>query len=421
MARRRVHPDVDDIIPKAGFIRDYLEYACRCTDAPPIYHVGCAATAVSVAVADTIDLVWEPRHGKGSAIPLNLWTMIVGRSSLDRKSTSVNLVTDLINDAIPHKVAPISGSVEGLVEFLADQPCAIFIAPELAALLDQMEASYWKQGRTLLMDLYDGRSSYMRKLRGHEPVVIRDPRVCMLAASALTLLDQTTRATDWSGGFLARVLPIYAERNTWRPARGSNDRKREDLSDALADIACLSRTTVKTTEQARRMHARFSKQMDELAQRSPAHMHGPICRLADHVQRVAAIYALTTDSDLGYSHMQQAIAFGRLCLGSIKAITDKVARDPMMRLRNRVLDLLMQNPEGIWKRDLLRRAPALVKQLDPVLATLQEEERVGIEIIGRKALVVLYDGTGDYADAATDDDDDDEGPTSPPTLTVVAR
>ncbi len=364
---------------------------------------------MSTAVADGIHLVFKRKK-----IPLNVWTMIAGRSSLDRKSTSVNLAADIIREAFPHRIAPISGSMEGLLEFLTEEPCSIFVAPELAALLDQMEASYWKQGRSLLMDLYDGRSSYTRKLKGREAVTIRKPRISLLAASAISLLDQTARATDWSGGFLARFLTIYAERSHFLAEPDEDGTKRENLIDDLADLGSMRRATVKATKDARRMHKRFSMSMDDLAQKSPEHLHGPICRLADHVQRVAAIYALTTDSDLGWRHMHQAISFGRLALNSIKAIGDKVTRDPHFRARARVLAVLGKHPEGMFVRDLLRLGPFMKRQLDVILESLVEEERVSIEVLGRKKLVTathITDRRRRPSRKKNDDEDDEEDET----------
>jgi len=412
MRGSRIPDDVDDIIPSSGFVRHFVHYATHCTDAPAIYHVAAAATAVSVAVSDTIHLVWDYQRDE-SKIPLNLWSLIVGRSSLDRKSTAVNLATDLIVSAFPHKIAPISGSMEGLIEFLVDQPCCIFLIPELSVLLDQMEASYWKQGKSLLMDLYDGRGTYTRKLRGQEPVIIRDPRICLLGASAISLLDQTTRATDWTGGFLARMLPVYAERRDWLPCRMSSEVMRDPLITELGDLSSLHRHTVKATGQARALHARFSQHLDRLAQRSPAHLHGPICRLSDHVQRIAALYAITTDSDLSYHHMQQAVALGKMVLESIGAIGGKLARDPSLRLRNRVMEILARHPQGVWKRDLLQKCPATKRQLDPAIETLLDEEAIDIETWGRKTLVTLTSlgkaSTGSKVGESTPEGNDSPG------------
>lgn len=401
MARRNWYRvgNVDDVIPNAGFIRHYVDYASKCTDAPALYHVASAVSIVSVAVADHVYLSLDP--STDSKVTLNLWTLVVGRSSMDRKSTAVNLAGEILSQALPERIAPVSGSVEGFFEFLSEQPTAIIIASELAALLDQMEASYWRQGRSLLMDLYDARSSYTRKLKGKEPLVINEPRICMLAASALALLDQTTRQVDWSGGFLARMFQVYDERVRFQAVRREFVQEKAALVDELVDLSRIDRTAVRMTAQARDLHARSARGLDDLAQESPLHLHGPICRLTDHVQRVAAIYALTTDSDLGHQHMKQAIALGKMGLSSVKSIGGRIARDPALRLRQRVLDLLEKHPQGLWYREILNGAPALKRQLDPILESLVAEEHIRMEAWGRKRLIVP-------CEPGEQDDDEDE-------------
>lgn len=383
--------EIDELVPASGFIRHFVDYATKCTDAPEIYHVLAAISAASVAISDVTHLTMDAQDN--SSIPLNVWHLLIGRSSLDRKSTSVTLASDVISSAIPDRIAPDSGSMEGLLEYLSENSTCIFIASELRALLDQFEASYWKQGKALLMDLYDGRETYSRKLKGKEPVIIHNPRVCLLGASALAMLGGNPNGhgrVDWTGGFFARNLMVYAERQRFQSVRKVNQRERNSLISELFDLSAIDRRKVLATRRARDVWTRFSWSMDRQARNAPDHLHGPICRLPDHVLKIAGIYAATADTDLGYQHMTQAVRLGRLCYKSIEQIGDRLTEDEAMRIRGRVLFLLQRNPEHeLNRRDLLRNLKITVDKLNKVLQTLIAEDAVRIIRQGRTVKIRL--------------------------------
>lgn len=372
------------VIPPSGFIKDYVEYASYCTDAPEIYHIGCAAVVLSTLMADRVRLITGKTEEN-----LNLWVMISGRSSRDRKSTSVRIARDFISGIAPQRLAPTSGSVEGLLQRLVEEPCSVFLASELAALLDQMEASYWRQGRSLLMDLYDGGDEFTRQLINREPIVVYKPRISVLAASAATLLEQTTRSTDWTGGFLARFLVLYAERSRFLEHRRDNPHLRSKAADSLQQALDYPRGYMQVTDEGLQEHGRFSRWLNEKTDRSPEHLHGLITRLNDHVLRIAGLYALSlgVNTDLGRSTMRRAAAFGRIAYKSIGRIADRVTRDPRMKMRARIMNLVNESPGGITTRDILRQTHFIKRDTLPIFETLLAEGVIEIEQRGRKEIV----------------------------------
>ena len=51
-----------DLIPKSGFIHDYMTYMQKCTDAPLIYHYGVATSILSCACSGADILCRDPEE-----------------------------------------------------------------------------------------------------------------------------------------------------------------------------------------------------------------------------------------------------------------------------------------------------------------------------------------------------------------------
>src|SRR3989304_3375637 len=72
--------------PTFGALATYLKMAATCTDAPEMYHLGAGMIVLSSILGSHIYL----KYGPGKLYP-NLWIALVGRSSLDRKSTVIRI------------------------------------------------------------------------------------------------------------------------------------------------------------------------------------------------------------------------------------------------------------------------------------------------------------------------------------------
>jgi hypothetical protein len=141
--------EAEDILPPAGFIRAYYHHACRQTTAPSIYHLGVGLTILSATCPADYGMRFA-----GELRP-NLFTLLIGRSGEDQKSTAISIGRDLLFHACPERVGDFPGSAEGLLDSLSRVPTQMIPISEFGKLLASAQRGYFEPIKTLLTDLWD--------------------------------------------------------------------------------------------------------------------------------------------------------------------------------------------------------------------------------------------------------------------------
>lgn len=218
--------EVVEITPT--FVDDYVKWARSKTDGAVSYQVASAFTILSSVLSDWGYAV--PKYGK---MGLNLWFMVLGETTLSRKSTSRNLMLrivrayekfggyqiDIGSDATP----------EGVTKILADRDkkTSLLHRDEVQGMFkDFMNKTYMASAAERYTELYDG----------HVPVVIRSAKDAGQTQRAETsfilyLMGITSKVADvltteyFRSGFLARFIYVTAD----APERS---RELEDIQQA---------------------------------------------------------------------------------------------------------------------------------------------------------------------------------------------
>ena len=213
---------------RRSFIDDYREWAMSKTDGAIAYQNASAFTLLSCVFADVGYAT--PKFGK---MGLNLWFMILGETTLTRKSTSRNLMLravrqyekftgyqiDIGSDATP----------EGLTAILAERngQTSLLHRDEVQGMFkDFINKTYMASAAERFTELYDG----------HVPVTIRSSKGKAQTERAETnfimyLMGITSKTADiltteyFRSGFLARFIYVTAP----TPAR---TRESEDIQQA---------------------------------------------------------------------------------------------------------------------------------------------------------------------------------------------
>jgi hypothetical protein len=221
-----ITPKVEDVKPKfltekerygvghtKTFIDEYREWAMSKTDGAIAYQNASAWTLLSCVFSDIGYAV--PRFGK---MGLNLWFMVLGETTLTRKSTSRNLMLravrqyekfsgyqiDIGSDATP----------EGLTAILADRDkqTSLLHRDEVQGMFkDFINKTYMASAAERFTELYDG----------HVPVTIRSTKAKTQTERAETnfimyLMGITSKTADvltteyFRSGFLARFIYVTA-------------------------------------------------------------------------------------------------------------------------------------------------------------------------------------------------------------------
>jgi hypothetical protein len=216
------------VMESPTFIDEYLEWATSKTDGAISYQIASAFTALSCVFSDIGYAV--PKYGR---MGLNLWFMVLGETTLTRKSTSRNLMLRLVreyekfsgyqidigSDATPEGVTAILSERDGKTSLLhRDEVQGMF--------KDFMNKTYMASAAERFTELYDG----------HVPVVIRSGKGKSQTERATTnfvmyLMGIGSKTADvltteyFKSGFLARFIYVTAK----TPER---TREMEDIQQA---------------------------------------------------------------------------------------------------------------------------------------------------------------------------------------------
>jgi hypothetical protein len=201
------------VTSEVSFIDLYKDWAMSKTDGAVSYQIASAWTLLSCVFSDIGYAV--PKFGK---MGLNLWFMVLGETTLTRKSTSRNLMLravrqyekfsgyqiDIGSDATPEGLTSVLSERDGKTSLLhRDEAQGMF--------KDFINKTYMASAAERFTELYDG----------HVPVTIRSTRAKAQTERATTnfimyLMGITSKTADvltteyFKSGFLARFIYVTA-------------------------------------------------------------------------------------------------------------------------------------------------------------------------------------------------------------------
>lgn len=146
----------------------------------------------------------------------NMWFLLLGASTLSRKTTGMKKIERILKDVgVGDNAVPQSFSPEGFIEFMSEHSHAYYLKDEMAGLLAAMQKSYMSDFRDLLMELYDG-GDYKRKLRTKKggqqsEFAITDTFLnCYMATTPENFQEYAT-TLDVLSGYLLRFIIMSME------------------------------------------------------------------------------------------------------------------------------------------------------------------------------------------------------------------
>lgn len=254
------------------FIRDYKQWANQATDAPEQYHeLTCFIALSAITCAGLrLDVEW------GEIVP-NLWGLVLGESTLTRKSTAMRLAVDMLADIDDSLILATDGTAEGLLTGLSHRPSkvSIFWKDEVSGFFDSINRKDYLAGlpETLTL-LYDVPKVLTRMLR-KEVITISEPYFIFFGGGIRDKVYSLVNEGYILSGFLPRFLVVSGEndlsrlRRTGPPTQISTERK-DNVIRSLADLKeRYSPTTTmeiagQKIEMATRIEARLTPKAWEL-------------------------------------------------------------------------------------------------------------------------------------------------------------
>jgi hypothetical protein len=195
-----------------GFVEEYVEWASSLGDAATQYHQAGAFTILSALLSGRVTLPTS----YGPVVP-NLWFMILGDTTLTRKTTAMDIATDLLQEVDPDAILATDGSVEGLMQGLSTRPKrpSIFLRDEFSGLLEMItKKDYYAGMAEVLTKLYDGKMQ--KRILRKEEITVRNPILLILAGGIRNRVQGLLTHEHVSSGFIPRFIFITAESDTSR-------------------------------------------------------------------------------------------------------------------------------------------------------------------------------------------------------------
>jgi len=199
--------ELELVSEKETFVERYIEWASGLGDAATQYHQAGAFIILSALLSGKVALPTS----FGTIVP-NLWFMILADTTLTRKSTAMDIATDLLIEVDPDAVMATDGSVEGLMTGLSMRPGrpSIFLRDEFTGLIEAMTKKDYMAGMPeMLTKLYDGK--YSKRMLRKEPIEIKEPILILFAGGIKNRTQQLLTLDHISSGFMPRFLFLTAE------------------------------------------------------------------------------------------------------------------------------------------------------------------------------------------------------------------
>ena len=195
-----------------NFVDRYIKWASSLGDAAYQYHQAGAFVLLSSILCGSVGLPTS----YGTIIP-NLWFMILADTTLTRKTTSMDIAMELLEEIDPSAILATDGSIEGMFTSLSLRPNkpSIFLRDEFSGLIESMAKKDYMAGMPeMLTKLYDGK--LQKRLLRKEVIEVRDPRLIIYGGGIKNRVTSAVTFEHVASGFLPRFIFITAESDVSR-------------------------------------------------------------------------------------------------------------------------------------------------------------------------------------------------------------
>lgn len=200
----------------ANFIDEWIQWASTKTDAPAEYHRAAAITLLSTVYSEFGHAT--PKFAK-DGLKLNIWFMVLGRSTKDRKTTSRSymnaalrrLKNDDYNYSIGDDVTP--GGISLALHDRANKS-TVYDRDEVQGFFKEvLHQSYMSGGLEVFTKLYDGWSGGRVRASGDKKILESVPvSFIMFMMGILAEATDVLTVTNYRSGFLTRFVYVIGSR-----------------------------------------------------------------------------------------------------------------------------------------------------------------------------------------------------------------
>lgn len=401
--------------PPPSVIDQYKDWAAEATDAVVEYHELACTMLLSSILSSGLYL----NTNFGKIIP-NLWGLILGDSTLTRKTTAMKMAMEFVADIDREIVIATDGSVEGILTALAARPgqVSVFFKDEVSGFIDSINRKDYLAGMPeTLTQLYDVPPFLTRRLR-KETITITDPVFIFFGGGIRDKMYGLLNDEYILSGFLPRFLIVGGDANlaTIRPTgplTANLDAKRKKLQTRFSDLHTTynqetlieipdagtsfkvpTQTEVILTDEAWEYFQKTEMRLTKEAAESAASMvaQPTFGRLAWSSLKMGMLLSaarqepkngkITTDADDLKAAAWYVQKWGHHTVDLIQ----NVGRTANQRLVSRIYAHVRRRP-GCTRSELSRYYHLSRKELDVVLETLLDRGQIRVQKVSNGATV----------------------------------
>lgn len=397
------------------FIERYIQWASGLTDASIQYHQSGAFVILSALLAGNIKLPTS----FGNVIP-NLWFMILGNTTITRKTTAMNLAMRLLYDVDDRALLATDGSLEGILMGLRDRPKqpSIFLRDEFTGLLEAIAHKDYMAGfAEQLTKLYDGEP--LRRLLRKEVIDIRDPIFIMYVGGIKAKTQMMITEELVMGGFLPRFIMITAEPDLSRvrpigPPVNQDIESREIIKNELIDMHnhYVKETTLtkdglalgksskdfkaQLTPEAWQRYNEYEMLMTKTALDAGLDYLTPVYdRLAKSTLKAAILIAASTQrSDqvvVGLPDLLHAIYYARHWRAYASEIVNGIGKTYDERLMDKIYVTIRASSIGVPRDELMTLFRLDYKRADLIFKTMEQRKVIKLVDFDGERRYTAYD------------------------------
>jgi hypothetical protein len=203
-------PLIESNLP--DFMQEYLNITTRITDAQAGARLSALLPVLAVNIGNKIYM-----KNSGTKIYCNIWSVIIGPSSISRKTTAINLALKVLKpyqtrlaslsakDRNEQDIVLSRATQARLMNLLGINPNRMMVHMEMSAWMQEMNKPYNGGMRQDLTDMFDGYDKPIAKMDVDE--FIRKPAFSIIGATTEQwFFRELKEAADQRGGFLQRFI-----------------------------------------------------------------------------------------------------------------------------------------------------------------------------------------------------------------------
>lgn len=370
-------------LPPKGFLRRYVAYASKLTDAPLGYHIATGLTILAQIVPEAIQM----RISFARTMP-HIFTLIIGGSSKSRKGAAIGLAREIIEGAeLPILSDP--ASKESMIVALAENPKQIWLLPEFAAFLTAAQQGPFMAIKSSLNNVADGVAINNirvaeRRNRRMDLAECKAPRMSILGGCDPDYLIRHSEKVDWTSGFFARFFCIFQDRERIKHIGKDQPEIRAALINTLRyfkerseEVRSGVNQFTGLTERAQARWIKWSESLEE--RREKVFFSAPFSRAGEIAQKIALILSCDYGNALSNNRwsidldvLEPSIAIAELHIASVMRLSEHIAENPEMMDRASVLRHIDYD-RAIGAGNLLRLSRMMKLRFERVISTLIEE------------------------------------------------